>query len=61
MDELYQLRLLIHLNSLADQLAGKRFAGPNENAADHIGYVSLKSVTDGDTLTLLKTIMLIIR
>ncbi len=33
----------------ADQLADKRFAGPNEDDVDHIGYVSLKSVTDGDT------------
>lgn len=33
----------------ANQLEGKRFAGPDENAVDHIGYVSLKSCTDGDT------------
>ena len=32
-----------------NQLEGKKFAGPNENAVDHIGYVSLKSCTDGDT------------
>ena len=33
----------------ADQLEGKKFAGPNENAVDHMGYVSLKTCTDGDT------------
>ena len=33
----------------ADQLAGKRFAGHDENNVDHIGYVSLKTCTDGDT------------
>ena len=33
----------------ADQLEGKKFAGPDENAVDHMGYVSLKTCTDGDT------------
>ena len=33
----------------ADSLAGKKFAGPDENKVDHVGYVSLKSCTDGDT------------
>ena len=33
----------------ANQLEGKRFAGPDENAVDHIGYVTLKTCTDGDT------------
>ena len=33
----------------ANELEGKRFAGPNENAVDHLGLVSLKSCTDGDT------------
>ena len=33
----------------ADELEGKKFAGPNENDVDHMGYVSLKSCTDGDT------------
>ena len=33
----------------ANELDGKKFAGPNENAVDHLGYVSLKSCTDGDT------------
>ncbi len=33
----------------ANELEGKTFAGPNENAVDHLGYVSLRSCTDGDT------------
>ena len=33
----------------ANQLEGKKFAGHDENAVDHMGYVSLKSCTDGDT------------
>ena len=33
----------------ADQLEGKKFAGHDENAVDHLGYVSLKTCTDGDT------------
>ena len=33
----------------ANELEGKKFAGPDENAVDHLGYVSLKSCTDGDT------------
>ena len=33
----------------ANDLAGKRFAGHDENNVDHMGYVSLKSCTDGDT------------
>ena len=33
----------------ADELEGKKFAGHDENAVDHLGYVSLKSCTDGDT------------
>ena len=33
----------------ADQLEGKTFAGPDENAVDHLGYVSLRTCTDGDT------------
>ena len=33
----------------ADELEGKKFAGHDENAVDHIGYVSLKTCTDGDT------------
>ena len=33
----------------ANELEGKKFAGPDENNVDHMGYVSLKSCTDGDT------------
>ena len=33
----------------ANELEGKRFAGPDENNVDHLGYVSLKTCTDGDT------------
>ena len=33
----------------ANELEGKKFAGHDENAVDHIGYVSLKTCTDGDT------------
>ena len=33
----------------ANELEGKTFAGHNENAVDHVGYVSLKTCTDGDT------------
>ena len=33
----------------AGELEGKKFAGPDENKVDHLGYVSLKSCTDGDT------------
>ena len=33
----------------ANELEGKKFAGHDENNVDHMGYVSLKSCTDGDT------------
>ena len=33
----------------ANQLEGKRFAGPDENNVDHLGYVTLRTCTDGDT------------
>ena len=33
----------------ANELEGKKFAGHDENAVDHMGYVSLKTCTDGDT------------
>ena len=33
----------------ANELEGKKFAGADENAVDHLGYVSLRSCTDGDT------------
>ena len=33
----------------ANELEGKKFAGHDENAVDHLGYVSLKTCTDGDT------------
>ena len=33
----------------ANDLEGKKFAGVDENAVDHVGYVSLRSCTDGDT------------
>ena len=50
MDELLSTPVTDNLKlAQADQLEGKRFAGHDENAVDHIGYVSLKTCTDGDT------------
>lgn len=38
----------------ADQLEGKRFAGKDGEDFDYMGYVSLRSVTDGDTAIFLQ-------